>query len=91
MSNKRIDIQGIEARMRLWREGDISDEDLALELDYIVPELKRCYEEIDKLRNKPVSISCEHCSNVYDEEYLHEMLEIGPNGECVMCLEEASE
>ena len=57
----------------------------------LIAELKRCYEEIDKLRNKPVSISCEHCSNVYDEEYLYEMLEIGPNGECVMCLEEASE
>ena len=47
MSNERIDIETIEARMRLWREGDISDEDLALELDYIVPELKRCYERED--------------------------------------------
>ena len=91
MSDERIDIKSIEARMRLWAIGDVSDEDLALELDYIVPELKRCYEEIDKLRNRPVSISCEHCSHVYEEEYLHEMLEMGPNGECVMCLEEASE
>jgi len=91
MNNERIDIESIEARMRLWAIGDVSDEDLALELDYIVPELKRCYEEIDKLRNRPVSISCEHCSHVYEEEYLHEMLEMGPNGECVMCLEEASE
>lgn len=36
--------------MRLWAIGDVSDEDLALELDYIVPELKRCYEEIDELK-----------------------------------------
>ena len=57
----------------------------------LLAELKRCYEEIDKLRKRPVSISCEHCSHVYEEEYLHEMLEMGPNGECVMCLEEASE
>ena len=57
----------------------------------LIAELKRCYEEIDKLRKQPVSISCEHCSHVYEEEYLHEMLEMGPNGECVMCLEEASE
>ena len=47
MSN-RIDIESIEARMRLWAIGDVSDEDLALELDYIVPELKRCYEELDR-------------------------------------------
>ena len=60
-------------------------------LPSLIAELKRCYEEIDKLRNRPVSISCEHCSHVYEEEYLHEMLEMGPNGECVMCLEEASE
>ena len=33
--------------MRLWAIGDVSDEDLALELDYIVPELKRCYDLID--------------------------------------------
>ena len=33
--------------MRLWAIGDVSDEDLALELDYIVPELKRCYERED--------------------------------------------
>lgn len=48
MSNERIDIESIEARMRLWAIGDVSDEDLALELDYIVPELKRCYEELDE-------------------------------------------
>lgn len=47
MSNERIDIETIEARMRLWAIGDVSDEDLALELDYIVPELKRCYDLID--------------------------------------------
>tara|TARA_B100000035_G_C20938764_1_gene526484 strand:+ start:79 stop:321 length:243 start_codon:yes stop_codon:yes gene_type:complete len=50
MSNKRIDIEGIEARMRLWAIGDVSDEELALELDYIVPELKRCYEKLDNLK-----------------------------------------
>lgn len=50
MSNERIDIESMEARMRLWAIGDVSDEDLALELDYIVPELKRCYEEIDELK-----------------------------------------
>jgi hypothetical protein len=48
MSNERIDIETMESRLRLWREGDISDEDLALEMDYMVPELKRCYEELDK-------------------------------------------
>lgn len=47
MSNERIDIELMESRIRLWREGDISDEDLALEMDYMVPELKRCYEMID--------------------------------------------
>ena len=47
MSNERIDIETIEARMRLWAIGAVSDEDLALELDYIVPELKRCYDLID--------------------------------------------
>ena len=50
MSNERIDIESMEARMRLWAIGDVSDEDLALELDYVVPELKRCYEEIDRVR-----------------------------------------
>ena len=48
MSNERIDIESMEARMRLWAIGDVSDEDLALELDYIVPELKRCYEKLNK-------------------------------------------
>lgn len=48
MSNERIDIATMEARIRLWQVGDISDEDLALEMDYMVPELKRCYEELDK-------------------------------------------
>ncbi len=48
MSNERIDIELMESRIRLWRAGDISDEDLALEMDYMVPELKRCYEELDK-------------------------------------------
>ena len=51
MSN-RIDIESIEARMRLWAIGDVSDEDLALELDYIVPELKRCYAREDELLNE---------------------------------------
>ena len=37
--------------MRLWAIGDVSDEDLALELDYIVPELKRCYEKIDWMKS----------------------------------------
>ena len=41
--------------MRLWAIGDVSDEDLALELDYIVPELKRCYEELD-LAHRNLSI-----------------------------------
>ena len=30
MNNERIDIELMESRIRLWREGDISDEDLAL-------------------------------------------------------------
>lgn len=47
--NKRIDIKLMESIIRLWRAGDISDEDLALEMDYMVPELKRCYEKIDGL------------------------------------------
>ena len=51
IENERIDIETMEARIRLWREGDISDEDLALEMDYMVPELKRCYEELDR-KNK---------------------------------------
>ena len=50
MTQERIDIETMEARIRLWREGDISDEDLALEMDYMVPELKRCYEKIDWLQ-----------------------------------------
>ena len=49
MSNERIDIKSMESNLRLWRIGDISDEDLALEMDYMVPELKRCYEELDSL------------------------------------------
>ena len=49
MTQERIDIETMEARIRLWRAGDISSEDLALEMDYMVPELKRCYEEIDSL------------------------------------------
>lgn len=52
MSNKRIDIELMESRLRLWGEGDISDEDLALEMDYMVPELKRCYERIDYLERE---------------------------------------
>lgn len=50
MSNERIDIETMEARIRLWQAGDISDEDLALEMDYMVPELKRCYEKLDNLK-----------------------------------------
>ena len=50
MTQERIDIETMEARIRLWREGDISDEDLALEMDYMVPELKRCYERLDVYR-----------------------------------------
>lgn len=50
MSNERIDIATMEARIRLWQVGDISDEDLALEMDYMVPELKRCYEKLDKVK-----------------------------------------
>ena len=49
MSNERIDIESMEARMRLWAIGDVSDEDLALELDYIVPELKKMYAREDEL------------------------------------------
>ena len=37
--------------MRLWAIGDVSDEDLALELDYIVPELKKMYAREDELLN----------------------------------------
>jgi hypothetical protein len=48
-ATERIDIESMEARMRLWAIGDVSDEDLALELDYIVPELKRCYEREDMI------------------------------------------
>lgn len=47
--SERIDIESIEARMRLWAIGDVSDEDLALELDYIVPELKKMYAREDEL------------------------------------------
>ena len=47
MSEERIDIKSMESNLRLWGIGDISDEDLALEMDYMVPELKRCYEEVD--------------------------------------------
>lgn len=72
-------------------ERDVADMSAIAAVPELIAELKRCYEEIDKLRKQPVSISCEHCSHVYEEEYLHEMLEMGPNGECVMCLEEASE
>ena len=61
MSNERIDIETIEARMRLWAIGDVYDEDLALELDYIVPELKRCYELIDALQIE--------VDNAYDAGY----------------------
>jgi len=49
MNNERIDIELMESRIRLWREGDISDEDLALEMDYMVPELKKCYAREDAL------------------------------------------
>lgn len=51
MTQERIDIETMEARIRLWREGDISDEDLALEMDYMVPELKRCYEDLNKMHD----------------------------------------
>ena len=63
MSNERIDIETMEARIRLWQAGDISDEDLALEMDYMVPELKSCYEEVDYLNaltnNLPVEMLVE--------------------------------
>ena len=39
----------MESNLRLWGIGDISDEDLALEMDYMVPELKRMYEREDAL------------------------------------------
>ena len=106
MSNERIDLTQFEG-IKKWeverrldggyaiktgRDNFSLDEaETIAKLPTLIAELKRCYEEIDKLRKKPVSISCEHCSHVYEEEYLHEMLEMGPNGECVMCLEEASE
>ena len=51
MNNERIDITTMEARIRLWRAGDISDEDLALEMDYMVPELKRCYRVIEDIES----------------------------------------
>ena len=94
MSNERINLKYYENKYTFetpidpnWNGAPWTTADLKVILD----ELRRCYEEIDKLRKQPVSISCEHCSHVYEEEYLHEMLEMGPNGECVMCLEEASE
>ena len=95
----RITETDIEAEMRsIWNEtGKKVFHPVNRHLAYyalfekLKVELNRCYKEIDKLRKQPVSISCEHCSHVYEEEYLHEMLEMGPNGECVMCLEEASE
>jgi hypothetical protein len=69
MSDERIDIKSIEARMRLWAIGDVSDEDLALELDYIVPELKRCYERIDYLERIAEEYRQErpeeYCANCY--------------------------
>lgn len=89
MSNERIDLtqfEGLDIDREMMHFQSIIEE-----IPNLLAELKRCYEEIDKLRKQPVSISCEHCSHVYEEEYLHEMLEMGPNGECVMCLEEASE
>lgn len=49
MSNERIDIETMEARIRLWRAEYLSDEDLALEMDYMVPELKKMYEREDAL------------------------------------------
>ena len=49
MSEERIDIKSMESNLRLWGIGDISDEDLALEMDYMVPELKRMYEREDAL------------------------------------------
>lgn len=60
MNNVRIDIETMEARIRLWRAGDISDEDLALEMDYMVPELKKCYEEIDQLRETAQRLAQAH-------------------------------
>jgi len=62
MSNERIDIELMESRIRLWREGDISDEALALEMDYMVPELKRCYERIDRV-NESMKVTRERVLN----------------------------
>jgi len=81
---------GEDARESAFNGND-PDYQALFHIPEMIAELKRCYDLIDKLRKQPVSISCETCSQVYDEGYLHEMLEIGPNGECVMCLEEASE
>lgn len=91
MSNERIDYKHFASKYTYGTgDGPVGNWTKA-ELKILLDEIARCYEEIDKLRKQPVSISCEHCSHVYEEEYLHEMLEMGPNGECVICLEEASE
>ena len=63
-TTERIDIESIEARMRLWAIGDVSDEDLALELDYIVPELKRCYEKLDVAESALTEIWAYQIDNV---------------------------
>jgi len=97
MSNRIIEAD-IEAEIRsIWNETGKKDfHPVNRHLAYcalfekLQRELKRCYKEIDKLRKQPVSITCEHCSHVYEEEFLHELLEMGPSGECAMCLEEAS-
>tara|TARA_B100001996_G_C18538717_1_gene546041 strand:- start:604 stop:861 length:258 start_codon:yes stop_codon:yes gene_type:complete len=57
MKQERIDIERMEAQIRLWREGDISDEALALDIALMsvmdmVPELKRCYERLDVYREE---------------------------------------
>lgn len=77
MSNERIDIESIEANMRLWAIGDVSDEDLALELDYIVPELKRCYEELDFLKKYVLT----------DDDYWIATCKPDGEGQCTMMIE----
>ena len=81
MSEERIDIKSMESNLRLWGIGDISDEDLALEMDYMVPELKRCYEKIDKMDEAILSarellMSYFDAVTLSDDEAAQEILDV---------------